>query len=102
MAVSPTGSLWLPVGLGLWGFVEPCSLGTTLIVVKHLEGKSSARKLAHVSLFAGTRAVLIGFLGMAAVVLGRAFLGVQRGAWIFLGAVYLVLGLLYLAGKAAP
>ena len=95
-----TSLLLLPVGLGLVGFIEPCSIGSTLIVVKHLEGKSAASKLAHVSIFAGTRAVFIGLLGMLAVVLGTAFLGLQRGAWIVLGVVYVLLGLLYLVGKA--
>lgn len=90
----------LPVGLGLLGFVEPCSIGSTLIVVKHLEGKSAARKLAQMGIFAGTRAVFIGLLGLLAVVLGTAFLGLQRGAWVALGAVYVLLGLLYLVGKA--
>jgi cytochrome c-type biogenesis protein len=98
-AGSLTGLVLLPIGLGLIGFVEPCSLGSTLIVVKHLEGKSSATKLAQVSIFAGTRAVFIGILGMLAVVLGTAFLGLQRGAWIVLGAVYVLLGLLYVMGK---
>lgn len=95
-----TSLVLLPVGLGLLGFVEPCSLGSTLIVVKHLEGKSAATKLAQVSIFAATRAAFIGLLGMLAVVLGTAFLGLQRGAWVALGAVYVLLGLLYLIGKA--
>ena len=90
----------LPVGLGLLGFVEPCSLGSTLIVVKHLEGKSATSKLAQVSIFAGTRAVFIGFLGIVAAALGTEFLGFQRGVWIALGVVYVALGLLYLFGKA--
>lgn len=98
--LTPVGSVWLPVGLGLMGFVEPCSVGSTLIVVKHLEGKGSRAKLAQVSLFASTRAVFIGLLGLLAALLGTAFLGVQRGAWILLGAVYAVLGLIYMTGKA--
>jgi cytochrome c-type biogenesis protein len=98
--ITLTGLVLLPVGLGLLGFVEPCSIGTTLIVVKHLEGKSAARKLAQLSIFAGTRAVFIGVLGILAVALGTAFLGLQRGAWILLGAVYVLLGCLYLIGKA--
>ena len=99
-AGSLTSLIFLPIGLGLIGFVEPCSLGSTLIVVKHLEGKSSATKLAQVSIFAGTRAVFIGLLGMLAVALGTAFLGLQRGAWIVLGALYVLLGLVYVVGKA--
>ena len=90
----------LPVGLGLLGFVEPCSLGSTLLVIKHLEGRGAASKLAQVGVFAATRAVFVGLLGVLAVVLGSAFLGFQRAAWVGLGAVYLVIGLLYLAGRS--
>jgi cytochrome c-type biogenesis protein len=97
--VSLTSLVFLPVGLGLLGFIEPCSIGSTLIVIKQLEGKSAASKLAQVGVFAGTRAVFIGLLGMLAVVLGTAFLGVQQGAWVVLGAVYVLIGLLYVAGK---
>ena len=95
-----TSLVLLPVGLGLLGFVEPCSIGSTLLVIKHLEDKSAAGKLAQISIFAGTRALFIGLLGIVAAVLGTAFLGLQRGAWIVLGAVYVLLGLLYLGGKA--
>ena len=90
----------LPIGLGLLGFVEPCSIGSTLLFVKYLEGKNAASKLAQVGVFAGTRAVFIGLLGMLAVLLGTVFLGFQRAAWGVLGAAYLGLGLLYLIGKA--
>ena len=95
-----SSNVLLPIGLGLFGFIEPCSLGSTLIVVKQLEGKTAARKLAQVGTFALTRAIFIGLLGILAVFLGTAFLGLQRGAWIVLGAAYLVLGLLYVTGKA--
>jgi len=89
----------LPVGLGLLGFLEPCSIGSTLIIVKYLEGKNAATKLAQVGIFAGTRAVFVGLLGMLAILLGTAFAGVQRGAWIVLGAIYVLLGVLYVIGK---
>ncbi len=84
-----TSAILLPIGLGLVGFVEPCSIGSTLILVKQLEGKSAAGKLAQIGVFAGTRALVLGLLGMAAVVVGAAFLGFQRAAWIALGALYL-------------
>jgi cytochrome c-type biogenesis protein len=95
-----TALVLLPLGLGLLGFLEPCSLGSTLLVVKHLEGRSAAAKLAQVGVFAATRAIFIGFLGMLAVVLGAAFLGFQRVAWIGLGILYLGLGVLYLTGQS--
>lgn len=86
----------LPVGLGLFGFLEPCSIGSTLVMLKYLEGKSAAAKLAQVGLFTLTRAVFIGLLGVLAVGVGTAFIGFQKAAWIILGAIYVALGLLYL------
>lgn len=91
--------LVLPASLGLFGFVEPCSIGSSLIFIKYLERKEAARRLAETILFAVTRALFIGGLGILAVLLVTAFLGVQRGAWILLGAIYVFIGSLYLAGR---
>lgn len=99
-ALSLTSTVLLPFGLGLLGFVEPCTIGSSLIFVKHMEGRNASGKLAEVSLFALTRAFFIGALGLLAVALGATFLGLQRGAWIALGAVYVGLGVLYVTGRA--
>jgi cytochrome c-type biogenesis protein len=90
----------LPIGLGLFGFIEPCSIGSSLVFVKYLEGKSAATKLAQVMAFTAVRALFIGLLGMLAVVLGAAFIGFQKAAWILLGTIYVGIGTLYLFGKA--
>lgn len=89
----------LPAALGLFGFIEPCSIGSTLIFIKYLERKAAARKLAETTLFAVTRALFIGALGMLSVLLGAAFLGLQKAAWIVLGAIYVLIGGLYLMGR---
>ncbi len=91
----------LPIGLGLMGFIEPCSIASSLIVVKHLEGQSVPGKLSRITVFAGTRAAFMGLLGILAAMLGTAFAGFQRAAWIGLGVLYVGLGLFYLADKAA-
>ena len=101
-AFDATRSILLPIGLGLFGFVEPCSIGSTLIVIKQLEGKSAADKLAQIVVFAGTRAAFIGLLGVLAVLFGTAFLGFQRTAWIALGVLYAALGVLYLTNTIGP
>ena len=92
--------LVLPAALGLVGFIEPCSIGSSLIFIKYLERKEAARKITETVLFAATRAAFIGMLGVLAVLLGTAFLGWQKGAWILLGAIYVFIGSLYLAGWA--
>jgi cytochrome c-type biogenesis protein len=89
----------LPVAFGLLGFIEPCSIGSTLIFIKTMEGKPAAMKLVQMSLFAGFRAAFIGILGATAVVVGGAFFGFQKAAWIVLGALYAALGALYLSGR---
>jgi cytochrome c-type biogenesis protein len=99
-----TGNLFLdlvalPVAFGLVGFIEPCSIGSTLIFIKTMEGKPPAMKLAQMALFAGFRAAFVGILGAAAVIVGAAFFGFQKVAWIVLGASYAALGVLYISGR---
>lgn len=90
----------LPMGLGLIGFVEPCSMGANLLFVKHLEDRSPAEKTLATGVFTVTRGVFIGAFGAAAALLGAAITGWQQGFWIVLGSVYLIVGLVYLAGKS--
>lgn len=92
--------LVLPAALGLMGFVEPCSIGSSLLFIKYLERQDAARKIREAMLFAGTRAASIGALGALAVLLGTSVFGLQKGAWILLGAIYVVVGALYATGRA--
>src|SRR3546814_7650870 len=59
------GLVAVPAGLGLIGFVEPCSLGSSLVFVKYLEGKGATAKLLEVTPFAVPRAAFIGQIGRA-------------------------------------
>ena len=90
----------MPIGLGVLGFIEPCSVGSTLLFVKALEAKSGAQKLMHTLIFAITRAFFIGVLGALAALVGSAFIGFQRGAWVALGVVYVVIGANFVAGRS--
>lgn len=92
--------LVLPAGLGLFGFIEPCSIGSTLLFIKYLEDRSAAEKIRQTTLFAATRALFIGLLGVAAVAVGSAFVDFQKTAWIVLGVLYALLGVLLFAGRA--
>lgn len=91
----------LPIGLGLFGFIEPCSIGSSLIFVKFLENKSAAEKVAQTLLFTATRAAFIGALGIGAVLVGSAFVSYQKAAWIVLGLLYALLGVLLMTGRAS-
>jgi len=92
----------LPVGLGFVGFVEPCSIGSTLLFVKLMEAKPAAVKLAQTAVFTLSRAGFIGLMGAAAALIGAAFLALQKAGWLVLGLVYLAIGILYLTGRIGP
>lgn len=93
-------ALVLPIGLGLVGFIEPCSIGSTLIFIKTLEGKNVSSKLAQVGVFMTVRALFMGALGLSAVAIGTAFIGFQKAAWLIFGVVYMLIGALYVAGRS--
>ncbi len=93
--------VFLPLGLGLLGFVEPCSMGSNLLFIKYIEGRNVTAKLVEIGVFTLTRAVFIGALGADAALIGSVFLGIQKGAWLFLGSVYLAIGAIYVFGRAA-
>jgi cytochrome c-type biogenesis protein len=89
----------LPLGLGLLGFIEPCSIGASLLFVKYLEGKSEAMKIVETTVFILTRALFIGALGAIAGLIGAAFIDAQKGFWILLGMLYLGLGAALMFGR---
>ncbi len=90
----------LPLGLGLLGFVEPCSIGSSLVFIKYIESQSASARIAQVCVFALTRALFIGALGALVALIGTVFLGLQKGAWILLGLLYITIGAFYAFGKA--
>ena len=92
-------TLLLPIGLGLLGFVEPCTMGSNLLLIKHLERRPYRNRLGQMLVYAATRALFMGVLGATAALLGARFFDLQRVLWVGLGAVYLGFGLLYLTGQ---
>lgn len=91
----------LSIGLGLLGFVEPCTMGSNLLLVKYLEPLSYRSALWQIGVYTVTRALFMGMLGATAALVGVYFFDLQRVLWIGFGAVYLGFGLLFLCGKQA-
>jgi cytochrome c-type biogenesis protein len=71
--------LALAFGLGLLGFVEPCSLGAHGIFLGQIREKGRSARL---------RKTLKGI-----ALLGGAVFSVQKGFWLALGLLYLALGI---------
>ncbi len=85
--------LALAVGLGLVSFVEPCSIGANGIFLGYLREKDRAARLRETAKFALVRSGILGLFGLSIAFLGSFVLTAQRGTWLFLGLLYLVLGL---------
>lgn len=92
--------LIFPFALGLIGFIEPCSVGSSLLFIGYIEGKPARVQAMQAAVFMATRALFIGGLGALAAVVGAAFTGFQQAGWLLLGSLYIGLGLLYLSGNA--
>lgn len=90
----------LPVGLGLFGFVEPCSIGASMLFIGSLAGKSTRDRVTQSIVFTLLRAVLMGALGLTAVAVGAQFFAYQKLAWILFGTAYILIGVLTIFGKA--
>lgn len=91
----------LPLGLGLLGFIEPCSVGPSLLFVRYTEANTAKTKATQVFVFTLVRAIFIGLLGVLAAIIGKAFLDLQKAGWVLLGALYILLGIIHLAGKSS-
>lgn len=88
----------LAFGLGLLGFIEPCTIGAHLIFVNRQLQNPSEYRLAAVSTFILTRVIVMAGFGGAIVILGQKLIGVQTGFWLVFGVLYLALGLFKLSG----
>jgi cytochrome c-type biogenesis protein len=90
----------LPLGLGLLGSIEPCSIGSSILSLQYLEGRDASGRMAQAAALTLTRAVVIGLLGALAAWIGAASLSFQKAGWVLLGVLSVVLGAIYVAGKA--
>ena len=84
--------LALAVGLGLLGFVEPCSIGANMVFLAHLREKDKVTRLRETAKFALSRSVVLGLFGLGIAFLGGSVFVAQKGFWLLLGLLYLALG----------
>ena len=88
----------LSFGLGLLGFVEPCSIGAHMLFLGAQRARPMQQRLWAVAIFLAARVAVMGGFGGLIVVLGQRLIGVQTGAWLVFGAIYLLLGIGFLFG----
>ena len=92
--------IFLPIGLGLLGFVEPCAIGSHMVVLGTLKEQSRTGRLASLLAFLATRTIVFGLVGIVVALVGQHFVTGQKAFWLIFGLAYVALGCLYLIGKA--
>lgn len=86
--------LALAFGLGLLGFIEPCSIGANGTFLGYLQKKERGVRIRETVRFALARSMVLGLFGLSVAFLGNLIFSVQKGFWLVLGLLYLTLGLL--------
>ncbi len=94
-------TLLLAFGLGLLGFVEPCTVGTHMLFIGGQTDRPMKARVGRLATFATARLVVMGGFGGGVVFVGQRMINAQTGAWLVFGAVYLALGCMFLAGRGA-
>ncbi|EAQ04594.1 hypothetical protein OB2597_04910 [Pseudooceanicola batsensis HTCC2597] len=91
-------SILLALGLGLLGFIEPCTFGAHMLFLSAQEGRRLRQRLSAAVVFLLARLVVMGGFGGLIVLLGQRLIGVQTGMWLVFGAIYLGFGIAIIAG----
>lgn len=94
-------TLALAAGLGLLGFIEPCTVGSTAVLFRTTAEFSDRERLSFAGTYALVRTVMTGLLGIAAVLVGGLFVDFQQAMWIGLGALYVAIGAAYVSGYSS-
>ncbi len=90
--MSEISLLALAFGLGLLGFIEPCSIGANGIFLSYLRQKGRSTRLKETVKFALARSALLGLFGLGIAFVGSFVFSAQKGLWLVLGLLYLGLG----------
>lgn len=88
----------LALGLGLLGFIEPCTIGAHMLFLGAQRARPMRARLAAAVVFVLARIVVMGGFGGLIVMLGQRLIGAQTGLWLVFGLIYLVIGGLMLGG----
>lgn len=89
----------LPVGLGLLGFIEPCTVGGHLIFIGTQERRSGITRSKALATFVLARTMVLGGVGALIAEVGRTMIDAQTTLWLAFGLLYVCFGLTFLFQK---
>lgn len=99
MELTLSALVFLPIGLGLLGFVEPCTIGAHMIFLSSQERRKGAGRAAALASFIAARVLVMGAFGALLGLLGQWLVEVQTLLWLAFGIAYLAIGLAFAIGR---
>ncbi len=100
MTLSLGSLVFLPLGLGFLGFLEPCAIGSHLVFLGTQQGRSRAKQLEALLVFMATRILVMGSIGALVAFVGQQLLAFQWLMELVFGLLFVLLGLVFLLGHA--
>jgi len=92
--------LIVPLGLGLLGFIEPCTVGGHLIFLRGVTTRPLPARLGASLAFALSRTMVMGLFGAVIALIGQHLIVAQTVFWAIFGLIYVLIGLVYAFGRA--
>lgn len=93
MDLSLQSLILLPIGLGLLGFIEPCTIGGHLLFLNTQKSRERHQKIRAVTIFIIARTLVAGLAGAIIAWAGQTLITLQTGIWLIFGLIYLAVGL---------
>jgi cytochrome c-type biogenesis protein len=100
MEISIQSFFLLPIGLGLLGFLEPCTVGGHLVFLDTYRSRKMAERINAVAIYIATRSAVTGGFGALVAFMGQWLIEMQTAVWLIFGLIYLAIGLTFLSGRS--
>ena len=98
MEFTPATAILLPMGLGLLGFIEPCTIGAHLIYLRTQGDLPLRGRVRSLAVFVLARTLVAGLFGAFVAFLGEILIGVQTTLWLAFGCLYLAIAMAMVTG----
>jgi cytochrome c-type biogenesis protein len=100
--MSAYDTIFIPLVLGLIGFIEPCSLGINILFLTRVKGLNRAKRISETLIFSLVRGFFLALVGLSAAFIGSKIITLQSSFFWVLGGVYIITGVIALMNMYRP
>jgi len=94
--------LIIPFLYGLFGFIEPCSLGANILLLARIQHYPKWKRIREAIIFTLVRGFFLALMGILAAYIGQKFVNIQTSLFIILGSIFILLGIASLINIRRP